>query len=73
MDLLRQVGDQILKDIGIASAGHRLRIRNAHSQGRPAPPADANDNASRASKHVPAAAGATPDVNDARRQLVELR
>jgi class 3 adenylate cyclase len=56
MDLLRQVGDQILKDIGIASAGHRLRIRNAHSQGRPAPPADANDNASRASKDVPAAA-----------------
>jgi len=26
MDLLKQVDDQTLKDIGIASAGHRLRI-----------------------------------------------
>ena len=29
MDLLRQVDDQILKDIGVSSAGHRLRISNA--------------------------------------------
>jgi class 3 adenylate cyclase/predicted ATPase len=29
MDLLSQVDDQMLKDIGIASGGHRLRIRNA--------------------------------------------
>ena len=29
MDLLAQVDDQLLKDIGISSAGHRLRIRNA--------------------------------------------
>ena len=29
IDLLRQVDDQILKDIGIFSAGHRLRIRSA--------------------------------------------
>src|SRR5262249_36654962 len=29
MDLLAQVEDQLLKDIGISSAGHRLRIRNA--------------------------------------------
>src|SRR5262244_3466039 len=29
MDLLRQVDDQILKDIGVSAAGHRLRIRNA--------------------------------------------
>ena len=29
IDLLRQVDDQLLKDIGVASAGHRLRIRNA--------------------------------------------
>ena len=28
-DLLGQVDDQLLKDIGVASAGHRLRIRNA--------------------------------------------
>jgi SAM domain (Sterile alpha motif) len=29
IDLLRQIDDQILKDIGVSSAGHRLRIRNA--------------------------------------------
>ena len=28
-DLLKQVDDQILKDIGVSAAGHRLRIRNA--------------------------------------------
>jgi class 3 adenylate cyclase/tetratricopeptide (TPR) repeat protein len=28
-DLLGQVDDQLLKDIGVSSAGHRLRIRNA--------------------------------------------
>jgi class 3 adenylate cyclase len=29
MDLLQHVDDQTLKDIGIASAGHRLRIRSS--------------------------------------------
>lgn len=29
MDLLTQVDDQTLKDIGVSSAGHRLRIRHA--------------------------------------------
>jgi hypothetical protein len=29
MGLLGQVDDQTLKDIGVASAGHRLRIRSA--------------------------------------------
>ena len=29
IDLLQQIDDQLLKDIGVASAGHRLRIRNA--------------------------------------------
>ncbi len=29
MDLLPQVDDQMLKDVGVASGGHRLRIRNA--------------------------------------------
>jgi class 3 adenylate cyclase len=29
IDLLAQVDDQLLKDIGISSAGHRLRIRSA--------------------------------------------
>ena len=28
-DLLGQLDDQMLKDIGVSSAGHRLRIRNA--------------------------------------------
>jgi class 3 adenylate cyclase len=28
IDLLGQVDDQLLKDIGVSSAGHRLRIRN---------------------------------------------
>ena len=29
MDLLGQVDDQVLKDIGVSAAGHRLRIRSA--------------------------------------------
>ena len=29
MDLLKDVDDQTLKDIGVTSAGHRLRLRNA--------------------------------------------
>ena len=29
IDLLQQIDDQLLKDIGVSSAGHRLRIRNA--------------------------------------------
>jgi len=29
MDLLRQVDDQVLKDISVSAAGHRMRIRNA--------------------------------------------
>ena len=29
MDLLAQIDDQMLKDIGVPNAGHRLRIRNA--------------------------------------------
>jgi class 3 adenylate cyclase len=28
-DLLSQIDDQVLKDIGVSSAGHRLRLRNA--------------------------------------------
>jgi SAM domain (Sterile alpha motif) len=28
MDLLRQIDDQALRDLGMTSAGHRLRIRN---------------------------------------------
>src|ERR1700730_12548237 len=29
MDLLAEIDDQVLKDIGVSSAGHRLRIRKA--------------------------------------------
>ena len=29
IDLLSEVDNQLLKDIGVSSAGHRLRIRNA--------------------------------------------
>jgi len=42
MDLLRQVDDQMLKDIGVSIGGHRLRIRNAIAKLAPAPAAEAN-------------------------------
>ena len=35
IDLLGQLDDQILKDIGVSSAGHRLRIRNAIAKLKP--------------------------------------
>jgi hypothetical protein len=41
MDLLGQVDDQILKDIGVSAAGDRLRIRNAIAKLAPAPEANA--------------------------------
>ena len=37
MDLLRQVDDQMLKDIDISTAGHRLRFRNAITKLEPTP------------------------------------
>ena len=37
MELLRQVDDQILKDIGVSAAGHRMRIRNASLSWPPRP------------------------------------
>jgi class 3 adenylate cyclase len=37
MDLLRQVDDQMLKDIGVSIGGHRLRIRNAIAKLAPPP------------------------------------
>jgi class 3 adenylate cyclase len=42
MDLLLQVDDQILKDIGVSAAGHRMRIRNAIAKLAPAPIAEVN-------------------------------
>jgi hypothetical protein len=35
MELLRKVDDQTLKDIGMSSAGHRLRVRSAIAELRP--------------------------------------
>jgi SAM domain (Sterile alpha motif) len=32
-DLLGEVDDQMLKDIGVSTGGHRLRIRNHHQVG----------------------------------------
>jgi len=42
MDLLAQVDDQMLKDIGVSIGGHRLRIRNAIAKLAPAPVAEVN-------------------------------
>jgi hypothetical protein len=42
MDLLGQVDDQILKDIGVLAAGDRLRIRNAIAKLATAPVAELN-------------------------------
>ena len=44
-DLLGQVEDQTLKDIGVSSAGHRLRIRNAIAKLSPAVPVATNERA----------------------------
>ena len=44
-DLLGQVEDQTLKDIGVSSAGHRLRIRNAIAKRSPAVPVATNERA----------------------------
>ena len=44
IDLLGQVDDQTLKDIGVSSAGHRLRIRNAIAKLSPASPLAKNEN-----------------------------
>jgi class 3 adenylate cyclase/tetratricopeptide (TPR) repeat protein len=42
MDLLGQVDDQMLKDIGVSIGGHRLRIRNAIAKLTPVPVAEVN-------------------------------
>jgi hypothetical protein len=42
MDLLGQVDDHILKDIGVSAAGDRLRIRNAIAKLATAPVAEVN-------------------------------
>ena len=62
MELLRQVDDQILKDIGVSAAGHRMRIRNAIAKLAPTPVTDANLRAT-----VPKHETTTPSAE--RRQL----
>ena len=63
MDLLRQVDDQMLKDIGVSIGGHRLRIRNAIASLATAPAADASSTLPR---HATSAASAE------RRQLTVM-
>jgi class 3 adenylate cyclase/tetratricopeptide (TPR) repeat protein len=55
MDLLKQVDDQMLKDIGVASAGHRLRIRNAIAKLAPTPVDEVNLSARTPTHETPAA------------------
>jgi class 3 adenylate cyclase len=62
MDLLGQVDDQTLKDIGVASAGHRLRIRNAISKLSPRTALDPRENAP----------GAAETTSAERRQLTVM-
>src|SRR5450755_4744810 len=50
MDLLGQLDDRTLKDIGVASAGHRLRIHNAVAKLATATP-DANEEAPSTAAH----------------------
>src|ERR1700747_3577348 len=39
-DLLTEIDDQLLKDIGVSSAGHRLRLRKAIAKLAPTSTAD---------------------------------
>ena len=57
MDLLNGVDDQMLKDIGVTSAGHRLRIRNAIAKLARASDIQANSNSAVATPDVAAASG----------------
>jgi class 3 adenylate cyclase len=66
MDLLKQVDDQILKDMGVSAAGHRLRIRNAIAKLVPLPAAEANSSSTTTAEHDTTAASAE------RRQLTVM-
>jgi class 3 adenylate cyclase len=55
MDLLGQVDDQILKDIGVSAAGHRLRIRSAIAKMGLVVPPDAKATAAFNAPEIPAA------------------
>jgi class 3 adenylate cyclase len=55
MDLLRQVYDQILKDIGVSAAGDRLRLRNAIAKLATASVAEVNVSATASTPEITAA------------------
>jgi class 3 adenylate cyclase/tetratricopeptide (TPR) repeat protein len=55
IDLLGQVDDQMLKDIGVSSAGHRLRIRNAIAKLNPIVRLAKDENGAGAASETPAA------------------
>jgi class 3 adenylate cyclase len=55
MDLLGQLDDQMLKDIGVVSAGHRLRIQNAVAKLATTASPDANEKDPRPATRLPAA------------------
>jgi class 3 adenylate cyclase len=57
MDLLKDVDDQTLKDIGVTSAGHRLRLRSAIAKLAPTSDVKANANSAVAALEVAAASG----------------
>ncbi len=57
IDLLKDVDDQVLKDIGVTSAGHRLRIRNAIAKLAPTSDVKENTNSAVAAPEVAAASG----------------
>ena len=65
IELLPRIDDQLLKDIGVSSAGHRLRIRNAIA--KLAPTSTAEPNAASA-----AAAAEVPATSAERRQLTVM-
>ena len=65
IDLLGQVDDQMLKDIGVSSAGHRLRIRNAIAKLSSASPLAKNENAT-----ITATEPKTQDVAERRQVTV---
>jgi class 3 adenylate cyclase len=53
-DLLSQIDDQLLKDIGVSSAGHRLRLRNAIAKLAPTSTAESNATSAVGATEVPA-------------------
>jgi class 3 adenylate cyclase len=74
IDLLRQVDDQVLKYIGVSSAGHRLRIRNAIAKLEPVLNADSarHSDSTKESTVLPAKPGRTEQAVGERRHLTVL-